>query len=79
MTANIVQSNLIQKAWQDPAFKNLLLTDPKAAIKEVLGIVLPDHVQVKTLEEKPDQYYLVLPANPSDAMAINKSEPLSMW
>ena len=69
MTAEaILHNQVIQKAWEDPSFKERLLADPKAAIKEVLGIILPEHIKVKTVEESSDEFYLVLPPNPSETV-----------
>ncbi|MGG6314274.1 NHLP leader peptide family RiPP precursor [Paenibacillus macerans] len=74
----LLQSEVIQKAWQDPSFKAKLLSDPKAAIQEALGVILPDHIKVKAVEENSDEFYLVLPQNPS---GVVKSEvkPNAVW
>lgn len=69
MTAEaILHNQVIQKAWEDPNFKERLLADPKAAIKEVLGIILPEHIKVKTVEESSNEFYLVLPPNPAETV-----------
>lgn len=69
MTAEaILHNQVIQKAWEDPSFKERLLMDPKAAIKEVLGVILPDHIKVKAVEESSDEFYLVLPQSPGTVM-----------
>ena len=36
--------------------------DPKGALEQELGIRLPDEVQVRTVEETADTFYLVLPS-----------------
>jgi len=59
------QNQLIQKAWEDQAFRERLMEDPKAAIRELLGVVIPDHIQLKTVQETPDQLYLVIPPAPA--------------
>ncbi|WP_436756461.1 NHLP leader peptide family RiPP precursor, partial [Streptomyces sp. URMC 124] len=58
-TEAIFQTQLIQKAWEDPSFKAKLVRDPKSAIQEVLGVRIPDHIEVRTLEEQPNELYLV--------------------
>ncbi|MFB5674241.1 NHLP leader peptide family RiPP precursor [Paenibacillus terreus] len=69
------QNQLIQKAWEDQAFREKLMEDPKAAIRELLGIVIPDHIQLKTVQETPDQLYLVIPPAPARMIpAANKPE-----
>ncbi|MNP67873.1 Nitrile hydratase, alpha chain [compost metagenome] len=61
----LLQTHVINKAWEDPSFKALLLTDPKKAIKDVLGVIIPEHIKIKTVEESSDVFYLVLPSSPS--------------
>ncbi|MFM9276510.1 NHLP leader peptide family RiPP precursor [Paenibacillus jiagnxiensis] len=69
------QNQLIQKAWEDPAFREKLVEDPKAAIRELLGVVIPEHVQLKTVQETPDQLYLVIPPAPARMIpAVDKPE-----
>lgn len=77
-TGALLQSQVIEKAWQDPSFKAKLLSNPKAAIQEALGVVLPEHIKVKTVEENSDEFYLVLPPSPS---TVIKSEvkPNAVW
>ncbi|WP_138494685.1 NHLP leader peptide family RiPP precursor [Paenibacillus pinistramenti] len=77
-TGVLLQSQLIQKAWQDPTFKNKLLSDPKGAIQEFLGFSLPDHISVRTVEEHPDEFYLVLPPSPS-SIVQDEVQPQAMW
>lgn len=73
-----LQSQVIQRAWKDPDFKQKLLSDPKSAIQEALGITLPGHLKLKTVEESTDEMVLVLPASPE---AVMKSEvtPQAYW
>lgn len=77
-TEAIFQTQLIQKAWEDPSFKAKLLSDPKAAIKEVLGVWIPDHIQVKTVEEQAGELYLVIPPNPSGVIQSDMKQK-AMW
>lgn len=63
-TGALLQSQVVEKAWQDPSFKEKLLADPKAAIQEALGVILPDHIKIKTVEESSDEFYVVLPPRP---------------
>lgn len=68
MSTTALQSQIIQKAWQDPSFKSKLITDPKAAIQEFFGITLPESINVKTVEENENEFFIVLPPNPSKAI-----------
>lgn len=69
MSINQMHMNqIVQRAWEDATFKEKLLADPKSAVKELLGISIPDHIQLTTVEEKLNQYVLVLPPNPSEVV-----------
>ncbi|RUT30588.1 NHLP leader peptide family natural product precursor [Paenibacillus zeisoli] len=70
-TDAILTNQVIQKAWQDPSFKAQLLANPKKAIQEALGVILPENIRVNAVEEKPDEFYLVLP--PSPEKSLNKN------
>jgi len=61
-----VHDKLIGKAREDEAFKAKLIQDPKAAIKDCLGVAVPDGIEIEVLEEKPDKLYLVLPVARDD-------------
>ncbi|MCC3382139.1 NHLP leader peptide family RiPP precursor [Paenibacillus farraposensis] len=78
MATEVLQTQVIQKAWEDASFREKLITDPKSAIRDVLGVMIPDHIQIKTLEETSDQFYLVIPPNPSGVLAASR-KPSSMW
>jgi hypothetical protein len=77
-TGALLQNQLVQKAWQDPTFKSKLLADPKAAIRELLGITLPDHISIRTVEEQEDEIFLVLPPSPS-VVIKDEIKPQAMW
>lgn len=78
-SGSVLQSQVIQRAWQDPDFKARLLSNPKAAIQEVLGVILPDHIKVTTVEEKSNELYFVLPPEPSDVMQSDEIKPNAVW
>lgn len=74
----LFQSQVVEKAWQDPSFKAKLLANPKAAIQEALGVTLPDHIKVKTVEESADEFYVVLPPNP-EKVVKSEVKPAGVW
>lgn len=59
-----LEVQIIEKAWQNEAFRQELLCNPKALIEAELGKKLPSDLQITVLEETPSLIYLVLPANP---------------
>ncbi len=62
-------AELIGRAAQDEGFRAQLIDDPKTAIKDALGIDVPESVSVAVHEESATTAHLVLPpgANLSDA------------
>lgn len=56
-----IEAQLMNQAMQDPAFRDRLLTNPKAVLSEQ-GLAIPEDVQIQVLQETSNQYYLVLPA-----------------
>ncbi len=79
MSEAILKNQVIQKAWEDPSFKQKLLTDPKEALREALGIHLPDNITLKTVEEGSNEFYLVIPPSPSSGLMKTNVSPLSSW
>jgi hypothetical protein len=67
------RSKVIAKAWKDPSFKQKLLKDPKAALKE-MGCDVPEKVTVKCVEESKSTLTFVLPAAPADASQLSEKE-----
>ncbi len=65
-----IDAKLTARAWEDPAFKALLLANPKAAAAQA-GVALPGDAELKVVEEgsgvpvadKPGVHTLVLPAS----------------
>lgn len=58
------EAKLLERAARDPEFKRVLLSNPRGAIETEFGVSLPATLDLKVVEEKPDEYYLVLPLNP---------------
>ncbi|WP_172251821.1 NHLP leader peptide family RiPP precursor [Saccharibacillus deserti] len=81
-TEALIKTQVIQKAWEDPAFRASLLADPKTALREAFGIELPDHIRLTAVEESANDFFLVIPPPPSailpntDRLVI---EPAAMW
>ncbi len=56
---------LIAKCWADEGFKQKLLSDTMATLKEE-GAELPAGLTVKALENTDSVFHLVIPAKPTD-------------
>jgi hypothetical protein len=68
---------LIERAERDDEFRARLLSDPRGAISEQLGVELPDTLNVKVIEENPSEVILVLPAK-SQSGALRDEELASV-
>jgi Nitrile hydratase, alpha chain len=73
MTRQEIEERLIARAWKDVAFKNELLSNPKAAL-ESEGISLPDNLEVRVVEETANAFYLVIPVQPSGVEELSEAE-----
>ena len=69
-----LEERIILKALKDSTFREQLLKDPKGAIGQELGIVLPDHLSVKIVEEKENEVYLVIPVKADQQDELTPAE-----
>jgi hypothetical protein len=76
MNRHEIETQLIEKANADPAFRQHLLDDPKGAVADLLGVALPPEMTITVLEETPGHHYLVLPpaAPAPDALPLDDLE-----
>jgi hypothetical protein len=66
---------LITRAWEDTAFREALIEDPREVMTE-LGVNLPSNLKVKVLEETADTVFFVLPKKPEYGIAFENREAL---
>lgn len=71
------ESKIIAHAWKDHNFKKLLLKDPKAALKE-FHVEGSEKFQVKVVEEKDNEWVLVLPKTPLETQKISEEQLLNL-
>ena len=60
------EAELVAKTWKDKAFKQELLSNPKATLTKEFGTPIPDNIEVRVLEENANTLYIVLPVEPGD-------------
>ena len=60
-TPNELREEIVGKAAKDSDFRALLLADPKGALKQELGVTIPDSLSVEVHEESNTTTHLVLP------------------
>ncbi len=56
---------VVAKAWSDEAFKRRLVTDLEAVLKAE-GVVVPEGVELRLVENTDKVVHLTIPARPSD-------------
>ena len=61
-------------AWKSPAYKQKLLTNPRAAFSELTGASLPSDVSIKVIEEGKNECVIVLHPLPSNAANMNEEK-----
>lgn len=62
-----IMQQVISKAWNDPAFKNALITDPISTIEKLTGdsITLPKGKRIEVYDQsKSDVVYFNIPPQP---------------
>jgi hypothetical protein len=53
----------------DPHFRDLLITDPRAALSQLAGLDLPEFINITVHEESLTDVHIVIPAASSDELA----------
>ena len=69
------RAKLIEKALDDPAFRQRLIQDPRGAISSELGIEIPAGIEVKVVEETASTIYIVLPSQPESSDSGRSASP----
>src|SRR6476646_5678699 len=59
-----LELRIVSKAWEDDAFREKLLKDPKATLARELGVELPKELIVNVRQESPTNAYLRIPSAP---------------
>jgi hypothetical protein len=74
-----IVAEIIARTWKDPDFKQELLTNPKAALREQFEIEVPAEVDLTVLEESKSHVYLVLPSRPRSPSEQPSEQELREW
>ena len=62
-TAKEMQARIVGKAAEDSDFRARLLSDPKGAIEQELGVTIPASLSIEVHEESGAAAHLVLPTD----------------
>ncbi len=68
-----LEAKIIAHAWKDPRYKERLLKNPHAAFKE-MGLDIPNSIQIKVVEDKPNMFTFVLPSQSSKMQELSDAE-----
>ena len=60
-TPDELRTHIIEKATEDETFRGKLLSNPKTAIEDELGITIPEGIAVQVHENSTQTVHLVLP------------------
>jgi hypothetical protein len=71
---NEVWSQLTARAWQDAAFTQRLIQDPKAAVSQELAVSLPNDFSLQVFIDDPDQQHLILPSVEGEELSDEQLE-----
>jgi hypothetical protein len=63
---DVLNTQMIEKARTNGAFKQKLLSDPREAIREAFNVDIPAHIQLTAVEETSCRLFLVIPPNPTN-------------
>jgi hypothetical protein len=58
-----IERRIAARAQSDPEFRARLGKDPRAAVGELLGVRLPERIEVRVVQERPDLMCIVLPVD----------------
>lgn len=59
---------VVARAWSDDEFRQRLVNDPSAVLREQ-GIEVPYDVELQVVEDTPETCHLVLPASPGNDLS----------
>jgi hypothetical protein len=71
------EARLLDRAVQDESFRSLLVSDPRAAVKQELGVDLPASVRLHVVRESPSDLYMVLPLSRTAFKGLVAGDELS--
>lgn len=76
--AAALRQKVIDRAQKDPAYRKLLSSNPREAVKSEIGVELPSGLDIQVVQETAQKIYLVLPPEPVEgALSDDQLESLS--
>lgn len=69
MNRTELQTKTLAKATTDTAFRQQLIDDPREAIAQAFGVLLPSNLEISVFEESPTRMCFILPAVSTDELS----------
>ena len=69
-----IEAKIIKHCWDDPAFHEKFVADPKGTIAKYTGISAGDLPQIVVHEEAAGTWHIVLPAKPAEAQELSDAD-----
>ena len=66
-------ARIVAKCWMDESYRKNFIADPAAALKDE-GIIVPEGVKIRVLEDTSELRSFILPAKPDDLGDIEELE-----
>lgn len=58
-----LERRILGRAREDPEFRERLTREPRAAVGELLDVVVPDGLEIGVVQETPGELFIVLPVD----------------
>ena len=69
-----VEAMIIKHSWDDPAFREEFLADPKGSVAKYTGVSASNLPEIVAHEEKVGTWHIVLPAKPAAAQELSDAD-----
>lgn len=74
LTRGEVNDLFARFATKNPEYRKALLADPRKVVSAQLGQTIPPSVEIKIIEEKPNEFYLILPYVPQEGQELSDAD-----
>jgi predicted PhzF superfamily epimerase YddE/YHI9 len=69
-----LEAKIIKHSWDDPAFREKFIADPKGTIAKYTGLSAGSLPEIVVHEEKVGTWHIVLPVKPADAQELSDAD-----
>ena len=69
-----LEARIIKHCWDDPAFREKFVADPKGTVANYTGLAAADLPKIVVHEEESGSWHIVLPAKPAGAQELSDED-----